>query len=118
MAPGTDLGTSDLIVEIAPGRSVTGSIEGDNSGNRYTGYYRAGGSVNFNNPLGIGDVASVRGLVSDGGLTYIRGSYQAPVGALTLGVAYARLDDQLRREFRALRAHAPPILPASTPAIR
>ncbi len=105
LAPGSAVGTSDLLVEVARGRSVTGSIEADNAGNRYTGYYRLGGSLNFNNPLGIGDVVSVRGLVSDGGLTYVRGSYQAPIGALTLGVAYARLDYRLRREFSALRAH-------------
>lgn len=105
MAPGAEVGTSDLAVEIAPGRRITGSVEADNGGNRYTGYYRAGGSVNLNNPFGIGDVASVRGLVSDGGLTYFRGSYQAPVGALTLGVAYARLDYRLRKEFSALGAH-------------
>ena len=105
MAPGTEVGTSDLLVEVARGRGVTGSIEADNAGNRYTGYYRLGGSLNFNNPLGIGDVVSVRGLVTDGGLTYVRGSYQAPIGALTLGVAYARLDYRLRREFSALGAH-------------
>lgn len=104
MAPGSEVGTSDLIVDVAPGRSVTGSAELDNGGNRYTGYYRAGGSLNLNNPLGIGDVASIRGLVTDGGLTYVRGSYQLPVGALTLGVAYARLDYRLRREFSALDA--------------
>ena len=105
IAPGTEVGTSDLQVDIDRGRSVTGSIEADNGGNRYTGYYRAGGSLNLNNLLGIGDVASVRGLVTDGGLTYGRASYQAPIGALTLGVAYARLDYRLRREFAALRAH-------------
>ncbi len=105
LAPGTEVGTSDLLVEVARGRGVTGSVEADNAGNRYTGYYRLGGSLNFNNPLGIGDVISVRGLVTDGGLTYVRGSYQAPIGALTLGVAYARLDYRLRREFSPLGAH-------------
>jgi len=105
IAPGAEVGTSDLQIDIDRGRRVTGSIEADNGGNRYTGYYRAGGSLNLNNPLGIGDVASVRGLVTDGGLTYGRASYQAPIGALTLGVAYARLDYRLRREFAALRAH-------------
>ncbi len=105
LSPGGEVGTADLRVDVAPGRSVTGSVDADNGGNRYTGYYRAGGSLNFNNPLGIGDVLSVRGLVSDGGLTYIRGAYQVPVGALTLGVAYARLDYSLGKEFEALDAH-------------
>lgn len=105
LSPGTAVGTSDLLVEIDRARSVTGSIDADNAGNRYTGYYRIGGSVNFNNPLGSGDVVSVSGLVTDGGLTYVRASYQAPVGAATAGVAYARLDYRLRREFSALDAH-------------
>ncbi len=105
LMPGEAVGTSDLMVEITPARQVSGSIEADNAGNRYTGYYRLGGSVNLNNPLGLGDVASIRGLVSDGGLTYVRGSYQVPIGLLTVGVAYARLDYRLRREFAPLRAH-------------
>ena len=105
ITPGTQVGTSDLTVDIERGRMVNGSVDADNAGNRYTGYYRLGGSVNLNNPLGIGDVVSVTGLVSDGGLTYVRGSYQAPVGPLTLGVAYARLDYRLGREFAALHAH-------------
>lgn len=105
LAPGTEVGTSDLAVDLLPGRRVTGSIEADNAGNRYTGYFRVGGTVNLNNPFGIGDVASVRALVSDRGLTYFRGSYQAPLLGATVGVAYARLDYRLHREFKSLDAH-------------
>ena len=43
LAPGAAVGTSDLIVDVTPGRRVTGSVEADNAGNRYTGEYRAGG---------------------------------------------------------------------------
>ncbi len=105
LSPGSETGTSDLNVAIEPGRLVTGDIEADNAGNRYTGYYRVGATVNLNNPLGHGDVASLRGLVSDGGLTYVRASYQALFGQATIGVAYARLDYRLRREFTSLNAH-------------
>jgi hemolysin activation/secretion protein len=105
LVPGSDVGTSDLLVDLLPARRVTGSIDADDAGNRYTGYFRLGGSVNLNEPFGIGDVASVRGLVSNEGLTYIRGSYQAPVGKVTVGVAYARLDYRLHREFASLGAH-------------
>ncbi|HLL58706.1 MAG TPA: POTRA domain-containing protein, partial [Allosphingosinicella sp.] len=42
LAPGERVGTSDLIVDVAPGRRVSGSVEADNAGNRYTGAYRAG----------------------------------------------------------------------------
>ena len=65
LVPGSEVGTSDLLVDLVPARRVTGSIDADDAGNRYTGYFRLGGSVNLNEPFGIGDVASVRGLVSN-----------------------------------------------------
>ena len=105
LVPGEDVGTSDLLVDVVPARRIFGNIEADNFGNRFTGYYRLGGSVNVSNLLGIGDLASVRGFVSDGGLTFVRGSYQVPIGLLTVGAAYTRLDYRLGREFAPLMAH-------------
>ncbi|RYD65093.1 MAG: ShlB/FhaC/HecB family hemolysin secretion/activation protein [Sphingomonadales bacterium] len=102
LAPGTDVGASDLIVDVTPGARISGSIEADNAGGRYTGVYRFGGSVNINNPGGYGDLLSVRLLASDGGLAYGRAAYQAPIGNLTLGVAYAHLRYSLGRELEAL----------------
>jgi hemolysin activation/secretion protein len=102
LAPGAAVGTSDLIVDVTPGRLISGSLEADNAGSRYTGAYRFGGTVNVNNPAGIGDQLSLRLLASDSGLGYGRVSYQAPVGNLTLGVAYAHLRYDLGREFNAL----------------
>jgi hemolysin activation/secretion protein len=104
LAPGAQVGTSDLIVDIAPGPRVSGSVEADNSGNRYTGAYRAGGSINLNNATGIGDLVSLRLLASQGGLAYGRASYQAPVGGGILGAAYTHLRYQLGREFERLDA--------------
>ena len=60
LTPGTAVGTSDLLVNLAPGRRVTSSLEADNGGSRYTGAYRGGGSINFNELTGHGDVASLR----------------------------------------------------------
>jgi hemolysin activation/secretion protein len=102
LAPGEAVGTSDLLVDIVPGRRISGNLEADNAGSRYTGAYRFGGTVNVNNPAGIGDLLSLRLLASDGGLAYGRASYQAPVGPVTLGVAYAHLRYSLGREFDAL----------------
>jgi hemolysin activation/secretion protein len=102
LAPGDEVGTSDLIVDLAPGPAITGSLEADNAGNRYTGEYRFGGTVNFNNPAGIGDQLSLRLLASDDGLAYGRASYQAPIGNATVGVAYSHLRYSLGREFEAL----------------
>ena len=104
LAPGSAVGTSDLIVDIIPGRSVTGVVEADNAGNRYTGAYRLGGSVYFNNLTGGGDVASLRFLVSDLGLLYGRASYQTLLGTASVGVAYARVHYELGREFKNLDA--------------
>lgn len=104
LTPGGTVGTSDLIVEVAPGRRITGSVEGDNAGNRYTGPYRIGGSVNLNNPTGLGDMLSLRVLGSTSGLAYGRVAWQAPIGNLTLGVAYSHIRYDLGREFRSLDA--------------
>lgn len=102
LAPGVAAGTSDFIVDLTRGPFVSGNVEVDNAGSRYTGLYRFGGTINFNNPLGIGDQFSLRGLGSDGDLAYVRAAYQAPIGNLTLGVAYAHLYYALGREFTAL----------------
>ena len=105
LTPGAAAGTSDLIVDLSPGQSVTGSVEADNAGNYYTGEYRVGATVNFNNPTGIGDVITLRGLTSGSGLKYGRASYQAPVGRATVGIAYTALDYRLGKEFSDLHAH-------------
>ena len=104
LVPGEAAGTSDLIVDVVPGRTVTGSVEADNHGNRYTGEYRAGATLNLNNLAGLGDVLSFRGLVASG-LTYGRLSYQAQFGRATIGVAYTALEYRLGKEFAPLRAH-------------
>lgn len=105
LVPGTAAGTSDLIVDVTPGQRVTGSIDADNGGNRYTGVYRVGATVNVNNPLGLGDVASLRVLTSGHGLKYARASYQLQAGRGQVGVAYSRLDYSLGKEFEPLQAH-------------
>jgi hemolysin activation/secretion protein len=105
LVPGAALGASDLNVNVTPGQRVTGSIDGDNAGNRYTGMYRGGATINFNEPLGLGDVASLRILTSGSGLNYGRASYQMQVGKGNVGVAYSYLAYELGREFKSLGAH-------------
>jgi filamentous hemagglutinin family protein len=91
-------------VTIDPARRVTGLIEADNAGNRYTGEVRAGGTIHFNNPAGRGDLLSLRVLASDGGLAYGRAAYQTPAGGGSLGLAYTHLRYELGREFEDLDA--------------
>ena len=105
LAPGTAPGSSDLIVDIAPGRRVTGFADADNAGNPYTGENRVGGLINFNNLLGRGDVASLRLLTSGSGLMYGRASYQMMFGRATAGVAYSHLDYELGEQFEPLGAN-------------
>jgi len=105
LAPGQEVGTSDLLVDMTPGRAVTGTVEADNAGNRYTGSKRIGASLNINNPLGLGDVAGLRVLTSGEGLKYGRAFYQLQMGRATVGVAYSALKYNLIKEFEDLDAH-------------
>jgi hemolysin activation/secretion protein len=105
LVPGASVGTSDLIVDVTPGQRVTGSIDADNAGNPYTGEYRIGGTININNPLGLGDVATLRVLTSGTGLKYARASYQMQFGKAQVGVAYSWLDYSLGKQFESLHAH-------------
>lgn len=105
LTPGASVGASDLNVNVTPGQRVTGSIDADNAGNRYTGMYRGGGTINFNEPFGQGDVASLRVLTAGAGLNYGRASYQMQFGKANAGVAYSYLNYQLGKDFKNLDAH-------------
>ena len=105
LAPGTEVGASDLTVDVSPGQRVTGSLEADNWGNPYTGQYRLGASVNFNEPFGFGDVLGARFLAStSGGMDYGRVFYQAQLEDATVGVAYTIFDYRLGKQFSSLHA--------------
>ena len=104
LVPGAAPGTSDLVVDLTPGPRVTGSIDADNAGNRYTGAYRLGATLNLNEPIGHGDLATLRVLTSGSGLNYVRGAYQMQFGKATAGVAYSHLGYELGEEFESLQA--------------
>lgn len=107
LKPGAQVGTSDLRVDIAPTRTLSGAIEADNFGNRFTGRLRLGGSVAAANLAGRGDLLSVRGLVTeDTDLWYGRAAYQVPVSGngLRLGAAFSRTYYTLGQQFSALDA--------------
>ncbi len=105
LVPAGTAGATDLLVDVTPGRSVTGSVEADNSGSRYTGAERLGGSLVFNNLAGQGDVLSLRALSSFNGLNYGRAGYKLGLGRLELGAAFMALDYELGKEFAVLKAH-------------
>ncbi|WP_411300956.1 ShlB/FhaC/HecB family hemolysin secretion/activation protein [Lysobacter sp. A3-1-A15] len=105
LVPGSMPGSSDLIVDVTPGKRVSGSVYADNAGNPYTGENRVGATVNLNNPLGRGDVASLTALTSGSGLQYGRVSYQLQLGRATAGIAYSRLEYELGEQFELLGAN-------------
>lgn len=105
LVPGASVGTSDLLIDVTPGRRVTGEVDADNAGNRYTGEYRLGATVNLNDLAGHGDVASLRAMTSGSGLNYARASYQMQFGKAAAGGAYSHLDYKLGREFANLGAN-------------
>ncbi|ADL00987.1 Polypeptide-transport-associated domain protein ShlB-type [Brevundimonas subvibrioides ATCC 15264] len=104
LSPAARPGASDLTIELANAPLISGSLEADNVGDRYSGRYRFGGSLNLNNPTGAGDLASLRVLTSGEGLGYGRASYQRPLGEATIGTAYTHVDYTLGEEFTALDA--------------
>lgn len=106
LKPGATLGASDLLVDVAPGRRVTGSVDFDTFGDRFSGQYRVSGTVNFNNPLRLGDQATLRAMASDEGMTYWRGSYQLPVNGqgTRLGIAGSDMHYRLGKDLAPLDA--------------
>ncbi|HTO56574.1 MAG TPA: ShlB/FhaC/HecB family hemolysin secretion/activation protein [Pseudomonadales bacterium] len=107
LTPGERVGTSNLIVDIEPTQTFGGTLEADNYGNKYTGEARYGGSVTAANLTGRGDLATVRGLISeDTGLWYGRAAYLLPLtgGGLKLGLAASHTYYSLGQRFSVLNA--------------
>jgi hemolysin activation/secretion protein len=106
LRPGAAVGTSDFLVEVAPGPALNGSVDFDNFGNRYTGAHRLGASLFWNNPARLGDQASLRLQKSDGDFDYYRVGYQLPVGvhATRIGAAWSEMRYGLGKDFAPLDA--------------
>lgn len=107
LQPGASVGATDLLVEVLPGQHVTGVVEADNFGNRYTGEYRLGVALNLNNPLGLGDRLSVRLLESDEQQRYGRIDWQGSFGpwGTRLGLGYSQMRYELGKDFAVLDAY-------------
>jgi hemolysin activation/secretion protein len=104
LAPGESTGTSNLLVQAAPGPFAAGIVTLDNYGNRYTGIVRAGGEVGIYDPLHHGDVldASISSTGKD--MDYGRLSYDALLnGAGThVGGSYSALEYILGKSLASL----------------
>src|SRR5581483_1593321 len=107
LQPGASVGTSELEIALSPADLVSGDVEADNYGNRYTGQYRLGGTLNINSPLQLGDQVTLSALSSGRELLYGRVGYQLPIGGdgLRAGVAYFDTRYRLGKDFSVLEAH-------------
>ncbi|SHL73550.1 ShlB/FhaC/HecB family hemolysin secretion/activation protein [Rhodanobacter sp. OK091] len=107
LSSGAEAGTTDLVVKVGRAAPITASLGVDNFGTRESGILRAGGSLRWNSPFGIGDNLDARGLVSErGGTTFGRLSYEAPLGynGVRAGAGIARVHYSLGGAFEPLDA--------------
>lgn len=109
LGPGANPGEADLKVQYGDdGRRLSGIAEVDNFGNKYAGSNQGGGQVFLSNPTGLGDLITVRGMVSEGGLTQVLGaSYALPVGpyGTKAGLSYSALRYKLGGSFASSQAN-------------
>lgn len=106
LKPGASLGLTDLDISLEAGPRLSGNLEIDNYGNRFTGSTRAGATLALNSPGGLGDTLTLRGLSSGAGMNYGRLAYQLPVGAFgtQAGLAWSQMRYELGGEFKALHS--------------
>lgn len=107
LKPGASIGATDLLVDVQSGPLLSGSVDADNYGSRFTGEYRLAGTLNVNSPLGLGDRLSLRAMGSDESQQYGRIAYQLPIGpwATQVGVSYSDMDYELAEDFDDLKAY-------------
>lgn len=106
LVPGTLAGSTDLLVKATAPARVSGTVEVDNFGNRYTGEYRLGASLSVASPLGLGDRFDLRALTSDEEQLFFRAQYALPVGpwSTEVGVAWSDMDYELGDQFADIGA--------------
>ena len=105
LAPGAAVGSSDLLIDAADTRRYSGSVDMDNAGGPYTGRVRVGATLNVNNPLGLGDLFSVRVFgATNGLLQYGHVSYQLAAAQAQVGVGYSHMRYWLGGVYSSLSA--------------
>lgn len=96
--PGTQVGTSDFIVETQASKAYGGYVVADNYGSKYVGKNRVMAGVDLNSPFKIGDKLSLSGLISNGAdLKNYKVAYNAPLMANGLRgeISYTNTDYNL-----------------------
>ena len=107
LKPGAEVGSSDLDVKTEATPRVSGNLNVDNYGNRYTGQVRGGATVNINNTFHIGDVLSLSGMTTGDNMNYGRFVYEALLNGqgTRLGASYFILDYALGNTLQAINAY-------------
>jgi hemolysin activation/secretion protein len=106
--PSQTIGSADLVVTVSdsPGL-ISGSVDIDNYGNRYTGAWRAGATFNLSNPFLLGDQISFRAFTTDEHMSFYRLAYVVPVGywGTRIGAAVSTFHYTLGKEFAPTQTH-------------
>jgi hemolysin activation/secretion protein len=100
----TQVGAADLTVKLSENRRlVSGYVDFDNQGNRFSGEYRAGINLNAGNLTGYGDLLSFRGFITNEEMKFGRLAYIIPVGHLgtRVGGSVTAFDYKLGKEFES-----------------
>ena len=107
LRPGTEVATSDLLVETGARPAVSGLVSLDNYGNRNTGRARLGATVQYTNPFHHGDILSATVLTSGSGMNYGRLAYETLLNGrgTRVGGSYSALHYSLGGDLSSLDAH-------------
>ncbi len=92
IAPGEQPGNSAVSISYAPAARVTGLVQADNGGGRFTGRNRFFGQLVVNDPLGLADQLSLGMLTTGSLLSSVQAGYRVPLGLrTTIGVSGSKL---------------------------
>lgn len=102
LEPGSEPGSTKIILDIKEEPLMQGGLTFDNYGNRYTGDLRASISVDVNDPSTIGDHISILGTKAiEGDLNLKKISYDLPIGfsGLRAGTSYSVVNFKIGKEL-------------------
>jgi len=107
LQPGSEVGTSDVVVMVEDAALVSGTLDMDNYGNHYTGVWRASGNLQLNGAMGLGERIKLHTLLSNEHLRNYRLDYQMPLGPWNtrVGAGVSHLNYELGKEFSVLGAY-------------
>jgi hemolysin activation/secretion protein len=106
LKPGEKRGLTDVVLTAQERFRLSGKLDADNYGSRFSGVWRYGGEFTYGGFTGYGDKFTFRGLASDETLNYFRGLYETPVGGYGthLRFYYSYSENMVGDEFTALNA--------------